>query len=374
MRVWIVVAVVLSGSLGACDADDEPRGEAAPSWVAAAPLPASGGAAVLRDGTWCGDRWVVVGAVRDGDDTVPAAWSSRDGTTWAAVGIHAHSYYGRRAILQSVACVGDRPVAVGERSGGAHGNRRVTTFRADGTSWTDVAAPFEQYGGPNALDVGPVSAGPASWLIVGNRLSGPAVWVAHSPRRFALVEGAPELADRPGELAIATQGAWSGGAWHVVGGESVGTERVPRAWSSADGRHWRRDQVPKGSALDDMERVVATDDGPLAVGRASDGFAVWRRVGGSWTRLGSFGTASAEGGLPDVVDLDIEGGTILAVVSDGAVHQLWRSADGTSWRQEALPAQVPPSGDTAVATATSARSVLLLTDDGTSATVWVPAP
>lgn len=373
--MWVVrfVTVALVALLlGACDKAAPGRDEVVP-WEARGPLPTSSDrTVVLRDGTWCGDHWVVVGALRHGTDTVPAAWASPDGRAWEGIPIRAHSYYGQRAILFSVACVGDQPVAVGERSGGAHGNRRVTTFRAAGATWTDVPAPFEQYGGPRALNVGPVSAGAHSWLIAGNRLDGPAVWVARSPRRFQIVEGAPGLVDDR-DLAIASQAAWSDGSWHLVGGASVGTERQPLAWTSADGRHWSEDPVPKGSALDDMERIVAVDGGLVAVGRSTDGFAVWRSAEGKWSRLGSFGAASDEGGLPDVVDLDVQDRTIDAVVSDGATYQLWTSEDGSSWRRVTLPVQVPPSGDTAVATAASPRSVLLLTDDGSTATVWTQA-
>jgi hypothetical protein len=369
--VWVRILVValVAVILSACDDAGRERDDVV-AWTETGPLPAPpGGTVVLRDGTWCGDHWVVVGAVRRGDDTVPAAWSSPDGRAWAPVAIHPHSYYGRRAILFSVACVGAEPVAVGERSGGAHGNRRVTTFRAAGDGWTDVAAPFELYGGPRALDVGPVSAGPDAWLIAGNRLDGPAVWFARSPRRFEIVESAPGLVGGS-DLAIASQAAWLDGAWHLVGGASVGTERQPLAWTSADGREWTRDEVPKGSALDDMERIVAVGDGLIAVGRSSDGFAVWRSTAGTWSRLGTFGAASQDGGLPDVVDLDVQGRTFDAVVSDGATYQLWTSQDGVSWHRSALPAEIRSSGDAAVATAASPRSLLLLSDDGSAATVW----
>ncbi|MEZ0577482.1 hypothetical protein [Nocardioides sp. MH1] len=383
---WIAAAgVLVLALLTACDDDPgstdtpmtRPTPTAAPiaqQWTSTRLPTGAGESAVLRDGTWCGDHWLVVGAERAADGTTrPAAWRSPDGRAWRSVPIHPRSYYGRRAILHSVACVGQVPVAVGAMSGGAHGNARVSTFRSAGGTWTDVRAPFEQYGGPDALNVGPVASGADGWLIAGNRLSGPAVWVARSPRRFTIVEAAARLSNGPDDIAIASQAAWYRGAWHVVGGESVGANRVPRAWTSRDGRTWQRDDVPSDSPLDDLVRVVATDDGLVAVGRVADGFGVWRSDGTSWSRQETFATDTGTdgSGLPDVLDLDASGDALYAVVTDGTDDELW-SSDGAAWQRVALPVEVAPSGDTSMALAASAHGVLLLTDDGTTAMLWQP--
>lgn len=59
-------------------------------------------------------------------DTRPAAWFSPDRETWTPVPVYARTYWGRRAILNSIAYSRDRIAVVGARSGGAHGNPRVT--------------------------------------------------------------------------------------------------------------------------------------------------------------------------------------------------------------------------------------------------------
>ena len=78
---------------------------------------------------------------------------------------------------------------IGSRSGGAHGNPRVTSWyqRADG-ALVDMQAPFELYGGPEAVSVRRVVAGPSGWLIAGNRLSGAAVWVSADATDFRIVD------------------------------------------------------------------------------------------------------------------------------------------------------------------------------------------
>ena len=391
-RLLAIAMAVAAIGLGGCDGTaPEPSGSsgpsgssessgagraAAPHWRAGAALPVdpagAAGRVVVRDGAWCGTRWLVVGAIQDGDETRPAVWSSPDARSWTTVPVRARSYYGKRAVLGSVACVGDRPVAVGSRPGGAHGNPRVSTFRAQGGVWVDVPAPFEQYGGPRAVNVGPVGAGPEGWLIAGNRTSGPAVWLARTPRSFRLVEGAPGLANDGDEAALASHAVWAAGAWHVVGGESAGTGRAPRAWTSADGRAWQRDRVPSGSRLDDLRRVVAQGDALVAVGRSATGFAAWRHAGGAWTRTGAFGSRAGSG-LPDVVDLEATGEGLSVVVSDGSRYRLWTSRDGAAWREEAFPVDVRPSGDTGAAIVSSPHAMLLLVDDGRSSTVWLSA-
>ena len=83
---------------------------------------------------------------------------------------------------------------VGAKSGGAHGNPRVTTwYRRDDGVFTDVVAAFELYGGPLAVTVGRIAGGPDGWLIAGARTSGAAVWLSDDATDFRLVDGDPAL-------------------------------------------------------------------------------------------------------------------------------------------------------------------------------------
>ena len=195
---------------GCDDADREPEPERVTiSWVEH-PLPTPAGAAgrsVVRDAVQCGDGWWVVGAVlldrpTEPRDTRPAAWFSPDRRTWTSLPVATSTYWGRRAIINSIACSRDRIAAVGARSGGAHGNPRVTTFRMDGETLVDVPAPFVQYGGVTASNVGPIAGGPTGWLISGNRVSGPAVWFTDDPREFTRVEAEPGLTDDGGDWRL----------------------------------------------------------------------------------------------------------------------------------------------------------------------------
>ncbi|SFB44815.1 hypothetical protein SAMN05192575_11350 [Nocardioides alpinus] len=248
-------------------------------WVEQA-LPAPDGApgrTVVRDAVGCGDGWWVVGAVfldrpSETRDTRPAAWFSRDRETWTSVPVETRTYWGRRAILNSVACSRGRIAAVGARSGGAHGNPRVTTFRTDGQALVDVPALFTQYGGVSATNVGPIAGSPTGWLITGNRTSGPGVWFTDDPRAFTRVEAESGLTD-DGDLESLAQGAgWSGEEWVVVGsGARTGRhlDPDPLAWTSPDGLTWTPEEMPAADGIQDVHRVTPLDDGRLlAVGRS----------------------------------------------------------------------------------------------------------
>ncbi len=199
---------------------------------------------MLRDVTACGGRWYIVGAVGGpGDATRPAAWTSADGVSWESVRIVADSYYGRQNILYSVACTDGRFAAVGAKSGGAHANPRVSSWvrRADG-ALAEVRAGFELYGGPQAVNVARMVAGPSGFMIVGNRVSGAAVWLSEAAGEFEILEGVPGLATDEHGVTWLFDATPVDGGWLAVGG-IIGPGRIdrdPLAWRSSDGRSWQR--------------------------------------------------------------------------------------------------------------------------------------
>ncbi|PVG83250.1 hypothetical protein DDE18_08095 [Nocardioides gansuensis] len=381
-------------ALTSCTASDSSTDSDQPVEVAweEVQLPAHPGApgrVVGRSVVHCADqgttRWYVVGAVflarpTEDQDTRPAAWISIDGTTWAPVPIDASTFWGQRAILNSAACSEGRLAAVGARSGGGHGNPRVTTFdlRADGVL-VDVQAPFNLYGGVHASNVGPISGGPQGWLIAGNRVSGPAVWVTDDPSGFTLLEGVPGLADDDRTRALAQAGTWSEAeGWVVVGGGTStesgrAVDYEPFAWVSRDGTTWTRERLPGTQGYDDAVRVVPLGDGLVAVGISGDGFAAWKREDGDWAEPVAFGSWAADASAaPYVASLVTSADGLLATVSDGSAYQLWRSVDGTTWRQVEVPVQPRTAADHALAVAASPDEpdALLVTDDGAGLRMW----
>lgn len=396
--VVATVAAALAAGLVACDdppsdpSSDPPSGlePVDVTWTERL-LPDPGGPpgrTVVRDAVECGDGWWVVGAVfldrpTETRDTRPAAWFSTDRETWTSVPVDARTYWGRRAIINSVACSRDRVAMLGARSGGAHGNPRVTSFYADGDRVVDVRAVFIQFGGVTATNVGAVSGGPEGWLITGNRISGPGVWVTDDPREFTRVEAEPGLTD-DGDLQSITQGGgWAGNEWIVVGG-GARTGRLmdpdPLAWTSPDGLTWQPQEMPATTEIEDAQRVVLLDDDRLlVVGRSGGRFAAWlRNEGGDddWDDAVTFGEI-ADGadwrGAPYVASLARTPLGVLATVSTGDHYELWRTDDGRGWERVVVPLEPETAGDHTLVAGSGEDDLLLVGDSGTGGRVWTGA-
>lgn len=371
--------------LAACDGQPPAPEPVRISWVEQ-DLPSPDGPpgrSVLRDAVQCGDRWWVVGAVfldqpTETRDTRPAAWVSGDRRTWTSVPVEANTYWGRRAILNSVACSRDRIATVGARSGGAHGNPRVTTFWLDDDVLVDVRAVFTQYGGVSATNVGPIAGGPTGWLIAGNRTSGPGVWFTDDPREFTRVEAEPGLTD-DGDLESLAQGAaWAGEEWVLVGaGARTGRhlDPDPLAWTSPDGLTWSAQEMPASEGAQDVHRATLLDGGRLlAVGRSGDRFAAWLRDRDGWQAPVTFGRIAEEWrGAPYVASLATTPVGVLATVSTGDHYELWQTSDARDWTRVEAPLEPQTAGDHTLVVAAD-EDLLLVADAGDGGHVWAGEP
>jgi len=375
------VALVLLAT--ACT-DSEPENESAPeplelNWTEVTlPFPPGpAGRIAVRDAVTCAGEWYVVGGVFPPDpteDSRPAAWSSPDGETWTSVPLDPQGYWAERAVFSSVACRDGEIAMVGAKSGGAHGNPRVTTWyrRADST-YTDVIAAFELYGGPLAVTVQRIAGGPDGWLIGGARTSGAAVWLSDDGRDFRLIDDDRALSSDESMETLAWDQVHDGDRWTVVGSAAIKGRlpRVPMAWTSPDGEHWHRQEVPGSDGFTDLERVIRTQDGLLAAGIRGDEFGTWERVEGTWKRLGTFGALDPDRRAGPYVSAIAESGSqLFASASDGTTYQLWASDDGREWRPVVTPTSPSTAGEHIMSVSSSGSSVILLADDGEAGRVW----
>ncbi|QOC91148.1 hypothetical protein ID554_24405 [Micromonospora craniellae] len=372
-----LLAVVLAGCPAPQrrDADPEP---ARLQWQRVElPSPDGPGRVLVRDLVVCAGHRYAAGAVADpGGVTRPALWSSVDGVAWTPVPLTADSFYGRQSVLFSVGCRDGAVAAVGGKVGGAHGNPRVSTWwqRRDGTL-VEVAASFELYGGPKAVNVSRLAGGPDGWLIVGNRAGGAAAWVSPDAAEFAIVEGAPELASDGQGVTWAFDAVAGPSGWLAVGGLLAPgrIDRDPAAWTSSDGRTWQRTVLPGGQEYEEMQRVVLVDGVPLGVGLRGWAFGAWRREPAGWTAAGGFGRVA--GGVPSVGGLAVSAGRVLAVVSDGERYGGWLSEDrGDGWRPVELPVAAPVGAARAVSLSADGGRWWLAVDDGAQTSLWVGQP
>lgn len=338
--------------------------------------PGGAGRPMVRDAAVCGGRWFVVGAVGDSSGgTRPAAWTSADGVSWSVLRTDPRSFYGRQNVLSSVACRAGRVAALGAKSGGAHANPRTSSWyaAADGVLH-EVRAPFVLFGGSEAVNVARMSAGPADFLISGNRISGAAVWRSVDAERFSLVERAPGLAsDASGETwafdAVAVPDGWLVvGGWLPVGR----IDRDVMGWRSADGLTWRRvPAVAPAPDYEELQRVAVVDGTSVAVGVRAGSFAAWRLGAGGWELRGTLGPAGP-GGFTGARSLVAQGDRLFCVTSGGDGYALWLSADlGSTWRPVSLPVGFAPSAVTSMAVSGDGRRLVLLSDDGVSGRIYL---
>ncbi|WP_420118744.1 hypothetical protein [Micromonospora sp.] len=385
-RRVLVVCALLVLLVAGCDRPGTGNDEAGPGGGRSAPVepawreatlpvpPGPAGRLVLRDAVSCAGVWFLVGGVVDAaGGSRPAAWSSADGATWVPVPVAASTFYGRQHVLYAAACAGDRVAALGAKNGGVHGNPRTGTWVRDGAGpLREVPAAFELFGGPRAVSVARLAAGAGGWLIAGARADGAAVWTSPDAGGFTLAEGLPELAgDARGRTAAYDAVALPAG-WRVVGSRlpAAGSALRPMAWTSVDGRSFRRAELPVQDGRGRAERVVLRDGVPMVVGAVSDGFAVWRADDGvRWRRVGGFGATGP--GVLSVVGLTVVGGALVAVTGDGAGRAAWVSTDGgVSWRSVRVPLTVVDGGDTALTGAGGDDRLLLLADDRRGSHAW----
>jgi hypothetical protein len=307
-----LLAVVVG--LGSCDKPD--------MWTLV-PLQRSEGA-TLRDVTFCDGHALVVGGKNGG----PAAWRDEKAISFTPL---TGSFYGPREQINSVACANGRVAMVGAVPGGAHGNPRVSTWRLDGGQMKENAAPFETYGGDEAVDAGGVEAGPAGFAVAGNRTSGAAAWYSADGVDFRLDESR-----RSGALArdVVTL---PDGRWMVVGGRATpgSADEQPAAWIG-----WQPADPPAATGYNELQRAVRQGDDIIAAGMRGTNFAVWRWHAGTWALEDTY-----DGGDPGGVrSLAVAGGHI-ALVGGG----LWidgRRVDGPKADgPKAVPIAVAGRGD-----------------------------
>lgn len=379
-RAALAALLLVLGSCSGEHADDNtPAVELAWEGVELPVPPGPPGRLAVRDAVRCDGWWYVVGGVFHAPgESRPAAWRSRDGRSWTSLTMRAEWYWAKRNVIASVACHDGDVAMVGAKSGGAHGNPRVSTWRraADG-AYVDVKAPFEQYGGPEAVNVGVITGGPPGFLIVGNRYSGAAVWLSPDGREFDLVDDDPALGKAEEFDALGTGAAWADGEWTLLG-NAQRTDRVPRiplAWTSADGRAWRLQEVPFGEEYADLQRGVDTEAGLLAVGLRGDGFGVWERTGEEWTTGAAFGDFEDEttgSAFVSSASASDSGDLVLVAGSDRVAYRLWASTDqGAQWSEVPVPLHPASAGEQTLVARVGDGQVMLLADDAEQGRVWL---
>lgn len=407
----LLVALALTGCTGGTPGTTRPVVAATARAVAWRPvaLPAPAGAVpVVAALAACGGRRWAVGALTRGTGRAPAVWTSVGGGPWATVPVAPVSPYGEVSLLYAAACriQGGRPVlgALGSAVGGAHGNPRTATWLAADGVLRENPAPFELYGGPRALATAGIAAGPAGWLVVGDRVppTGPAsaaVWRSADGRTYAPADVAPGRSVPDGTQTDAGDAAAGPAGWVLAGGgiplsgPGAGRSR-PLVWRER-GAGWVAETLP-ADAAGQVDRVAPTPTGGdpsrtptprggapspadgdpaptpagddlVAAGTVGGRLAVWRRSAGRWSAPVLLGPPGA--GAPRATSLVVSRGRLLVTGRDGARSAVWESRDGRRW----VPLRSPRPGRSGAGTGVAVSLVgnaLLAAWPGTAGALW----
>jgi hypothetical protein len=381
---WLVPVVLLAT---ACNGHNSPviGPSASPlslSWqeVSLPAPPGPAGRLAVREAVNCDGKWYVVGAVLGPQDASrPAAWASDDGRTWRPMTLQASSFYGKLQTLYTAACKDGKVAAIGAKSGGAHGNPRISTFYQRGDNLIEVTnAAFTLYGGSEAVNVGRLSAGPKGFIIAGNRVTGAAAWLSNDATVFRIVENSPGLASDP-KLDTQAQDGYAGDSGYVMVGGGLPNGQIdydPFAWTSPDGDHWSRVTLPRDSQYEAMQRVDKVGDKLVAVGLHGDTFGSWfstagAQAGAQWQAGGRFGSGLSP--LADVRSMTVTGNTALVSAQDGSKYGVYASTDGgQTWHTVTMPPGAHPSGsEKGLALAAGSGELVAAGDDGANGRIWV---
>jgi hypothetical protein len=331
------------------------------------PLPAPG-ARILAMAA-AGDRLLVLGSVPGPDGRAPAAWTTTDGQAWRPVALEPHSAYAFQAELASVGVAGDQVVVLGQAFGGAHGNPRPTVWSGGTDRLVEHPQNFELFGGPHAIAVNEMAAIPGTELLAGqwdgtSGRYGAAVWTSPDGTTWTRQADDPALASAVGEQTSAIGAAAGPAGFLVAGSTQRGARIVPLAWTSPDGRSWRRAGVPAdGSAT--ANRAACDSAGCVLLGIALG--APWHALCWPVTETVGDSRAGPQGSTVDVSQALLRGPRVYATLRiDDAARLASINRDCTDWQDIPLPVSAREARIGALP-----DGLLLATTDATASRLWL---
>jgi hypothetical protein len=197
--------------------------------------------------------------------------------------------YGAKADWFAVTAAGDEVLAVGGRTGGAHGNNRWSVWRTtpDG-GLAEQPQSFNTFGGTAAGQLVAAALPTTGPLLVGTWASRSAgadvmtwttdgtLWTRRSP-------GGTPLESTGESLKFPMAAAAHGAEVVIAGWQLAGGRQQPVVWTLRDGSATMTPLPDAGRT--GMGMAVTCEDTCDVAGRVDGGLALWRRDGDTWRRL-----------------------------------------------------------------------------------------
>ncbi|GAA2097948.1 hypothetical protein GCM10009841_10580 [Microlunatus panaciterrae] len=328
-------------------------------------LPGSGGAAAET----------LVGAQLTTNPPAPRLLRVTAGETVSPIPLEPVSPYARVAQFRALDSDGSRVVALGGRSGGAHGNVRWTVWTGTRAAVREHPQTFETFGGQQAgalvdivlTDRGPVVVG--SWTGTAGGLDA-AVWLPRGDTWLRRDSTGTPLASSKTRLVLA-RAAVADGAAVVIAGSTIrladGVRQGAAVWraDSPDG-DWRRTDLPDPGGRSEAQSVACSGDACWVAGQVDGRLALWSLMASSAARTTLPDTAVDPSG-PAARVVSGPARTVVAYSQDGHSRVLLGPSGGAGgWSR-----RTGPDGDLVDAVLQQSR-LYLLTRRGTGpAELWL---
>ncbi len=311
----LAVLLVLAGCGG-----DEQTGPAAIRFTEVV-LPPGAAPIVL---TPVGDT-LLVGVRREGAPVVPGLLRlGRDGSL-AEIAVRPAGMYGQQALWYSIAADGRRIVALGGRTGGAHGNVRWSVWTGSDAGLTERLQPFSTFGGYGAGDLVDAVLPPGGPALVGS-WQNPSVgldimvWQPDGEYWVRRPSAGTALENKRESLKFPLAAAGLGEGILIAGWElSTGRQR-PAVWRSSSGASdWTMTRLPDAGRAGVALAVRCTGSACTATGWVDGELAMWHLRGDSWTGVRNVPDVEVAPEAALTAPTDVEGHPTTVLSKDGQV-------------------------------------------------------
>lgn len=368
-RVCACLAALVILAAAACQAD---RAPGTLPWSAVALPDGSDPRALAVLGT----AVVIAGQQRE-PATAPQLLRVSPGEKAAAMALQPRSPYAKVAELRAVATQGGRVVALGGRSGGAHGNVRWTVWSGTAEGVAEQPQNFYTFGGQEAGGLVDVVLTTGGALLLGSWTSDTAgtdaaVWTrTGSLWTRQSSTGTPLASTRQRIVGVNAAAALGKGV--VIAGSVTrvtdGVRQRAHAWQAAtvDGP-WAEYDLPTSSRRSDATSIACGTDRCWLAGYADDQLALWSLDGEQTAEESVPSTRIDIDAAPPLPIVTADGAGICYLQGDRTAVML--PGDDGTWDQWA-----GPEGEPVAAVVNDGRLVVITRQADSPARLWsAPLP
>jgi hypothetical protein len=231
---------------------------------------------------------LLIGGRRDGG---PVLFRRSTAGDLAEVPVDPAGMYGEQAYWYSIAADESHLVAIGGKTGGAHGNVRWSAWRGSAAGLAEEPQPFSTfggYGGGDLIDAVLTPDGPALIGTWQNPTVGLDIMVWRPDGKYWVRQpvAGTALENTRESLKFPLAATSAGDGTVIVGWELAAGRQHPAVWRTSRGvTGWQRTRLPDAGRAGAAVSVACTGSTCTAAGWVDGKLALWQLSGSRWTRV-----------------------------------------------------------------------------------------